>query len=148
MATLSLIPISLADAKAFTAEHHRHHLPSHKWKFGVGVQQEERLIGVIVVGRPVNRNLDDGWTLEVTRCCTLSIKNANSMLYGAARRAAKALGYKKLITYILESEDGVSLRASGFRFVTTIRAHSWDTPSRRRTGEYLMIDKQRWEMEL
>src|SRR5574337_1702808 len=121
---LSLVPITLADAKKFIVANHRHHIPSAKWKFGVGVtftgldplnvtlkKYDHELIGVIVVGRPVNRNLDDGYTLEVTRCATWEIKNANSMLYGAARRAAKALGFRRLITYILDTETGVSLKA-------------------------------------
>lgn len=36
------------------------------------------------------------------------------MLYGACCRVAKAMGYKRVITYILESENGASLKASNF----------------------------------
>ena len=69
-------------------------------------------MGVVIVGRPVSRYLDDGWTLEVNRLCTDGSRNACSMLYGAAWRAARAMGYKRLITYILESECGASKRAA------------------------------------
>ncbi|KKL52335.1 hypothetical protein LCGC14_2286450, partial [marine sediment metagenome] len=60
----------------------------------------------------------DGWTLEVTRVCTVNgFKNAASMLYGAAWRAAKAMGYKRVISYILDSEKGTSLVAAGYQEV-------------------------------
>jgi hypothetical protein len=95
---LELQPIDFDEACKFVAEHHRHHLPPQGWKFGIAVNDGEKVVGVITVGRPVARMLDDGWTLEVTRCCTDGTRNAPSMLYGAASRAAFALGYKRLIT--------------------------------------------------
>ena len=101
----------------FVSEHHRHHLPSVGWKFGIAVNDGSEVVGVIVVGRPVARNADDGWTAEVTRCCTDGTKNAASMLYGAAWRAAKAMGYRKLITYTLDTEPGTSLRAAGWKAI-------------------------------
>jgi len=67
-----------------------------------------------MVGRPIGRYLDDGLTLEVNRCCTDGTYNACSMLYGAACRAAKALGYKRIFTYTRESEPGTSLKASNW----------------------------------
>ena len=75
-----LIPISLKDANAFVAEHHRHHKPVVGHKFSIGCAQEGRLVGVAIVGRPVSRHLDDGLTLEVNRLCTTGEKNACSML--------------------------------------------------------------------
>lgn len=96
---LSLQPITYAEACEFIRVHHRHHLPPQGWKFGIAVNDGDQVVGVVTVGRPVSRALDDGWTLEVTRCCTDGTRNAPSMLYGAARHAAKALGYKRLITY-------------------------------------------------
>lgn len=112
---LSLVPITLKTANSFVAEHHRHHKPVVGHKFSIGAQDANgKIVGVVIVGRPVSRYLDDGWTAEVSRLCTDGTKNACSMLYGAAARTAKAMGYHKVITYILESESGVSLRAAGW----------------------------------
>lgn len=72
------------------------------------------MVGCAVCGRPVSRALDDGLTCEINRLCTDGTKNACSMLYGACCRVAKAMGYKKIITYILASEPGTSLKASNF----------------------------------
>ncbi len=96
---LTLIPVSLKDANAFVAAHHRHHKPVTGHKFSFGCECDGRLVGVAIVGRPVSRYLDNGLTLEVTRLCTTGEKNACSMLYAAAARAAKAIGYRKLILY-------------------------------------------------
>ena len=111
---LKLIPISLSDANAFVAAHHRHHKPVVGHKFSLGCEQDGQLVGVAIVGRPVSRYLDDGTTLEVNRLCTTGEKNACSFLYGAAARAARALGYRKIITYTLDTEPGVSLKAAGW----------------------------------
>ena len=111
---LKLIPISLADANAFVAEHHRHHKPVRGHKFSLGCEQDGTLVGVAIVGRPVSRYLDDGKTLEVNRLCTTGERNACSFLYGAAVRAAKSLVYQKILTYTLDTEPGVSLRAAGW----------------------------------
>ena len=97
-----LIPVSLAEANAFVAQHHRHHKPVTGHKFSIGCTADGQLVGVAIVGRPVSRYLDDGQTLEVNRLCTDGTKNACSMLYAAAWRAARAMGYRKMITYILE----------------------------------------------
>ena len=86
---LSLVPVSLKDANAFVAAHHRHHRPVTGHKFSIGCEQDGRLVGVAIVGRPVSRYLDNGLTLEVTRLCTTGEKNACSMLYAAAARARR-----------------------------------------------------------
>lgn len=113
------------------------------------MNSREETVGIVMAGRPVARGLDDGLTLEVTRCCVLEgHKNANSMLYGAIRRAAKALGYAKLVTYTLASEPGDSLRASGFTLTGVVAGRSWTTPSRPRTDKHPTVDKLRWEVEL
>ena len=112
---LSICPISLKEANAFVDSHHRHHKHVQGHKFSIGVEDESgQLVGVAVCGRPVSRYLDDGYTLEVTRLCTDGTQNACSILYGAARRAAKAMGYRHIITYILATEDGTSLKAAGY----------------------------------
>lgn len=117
-------------------------------KFAVGVTSDGVLVGVAIVCRPVARLFDDGWTLEVSRTCTLGQPNVNSMLYGAAWRAAKALGYRRLVTYTLASESGASLRAAGWRVVAQRRPRpGWDMPGRRRTNDSTAHNVQRmlWE---
>lgn len=58
--------------------------------------------------------LDDGKTLEINRVATDGAKNACSMLYGASVRVARAMGYEKVVTYTLESENGASVKAANF----------------------------------
>ena len=99
-----------------------------------------------MVGRPVARMLNDGATLEVNRLCTDGTPNACSMLYGAAWRAAKALGYRRLITYTLPEEGGASLRASGWRLVGLRGGGSWGRESRPRTDVAGLTGKKTlWE---
>lgn len=144
-----LVPVSLREANAFVVEHHRHNGSVRGWKFGVGLADGGgSLVGVAVAGRPVARGLDDGLTLEVTRVCTLGARNASSRLYGAIRRAAKALGYERLITYTLAEEPGTSLRAAGWSRVAELGGRSWDTPSRRRVDKHRIADRVRWEVVL
>jgi hypothetical protein len=110
---LKLTPITLAEANAFEEKHHRHHKPVPGAKSYIAVGEGDVVRGIAIVGRPVARMADDGWTLEVNRICTDEARNACSMLYQAAWRAAKALGYKRLIAYTLPQEGGASLRGSG-----------------------------------
>jgi hypothetical protein len=123
---LRIVPVTFRQAQAFIAEHHRHHKPPRGMRFCLGVAQGGLLVGVATVGRPVARGYNDGVTLEVNRTCTDGTPNANSMLYGAAWRAAKALGYQRLITYTQEGESGTSLRAAGWRVLAVRPARgSW-----------------------
>lgn len=112
--SLEARPISLAEANAFVIQNHRHHdrAIGHKWSLGAFLDGE--LCGVAIVGRPTGRRLDDGRTLEVTHLCTDGTRNACSFLYGAAARRAKREGYERIITFILQSEPGTSLRAAGW----------------------------------
>ena len=114
---LKVVPVSFRQACRFIAVHHRHHKPPRGMKFCLGVAADDVLVGVATVGRPVARALDDGYTLEVNRTCTDGTKNANSMLYGAAWQAAKALGYRRLITYTQAGESGASLKAVGWHII-------------------------------
>lgn len=113
--SLELQPITYAEACEFITLYHSHHLPPQGWKFGIAVNDGQKVVGVATIGRPVARRLDNGWTLELTRCCTDGTKHAASMLYGAAWRAVKAMGYKRLITYTLKDEPGISLQAAGWK---------------------------------
>lgn len=113
---LTVIAVPLAEANEFVRLHHRHHKPTVGHKFSMGVADENGTVrGVAIIGRPVGRYLDDGQTLEVNRVATDGCPNACSALYGAARRATFALGYRRLITYTLVSEPGTSLRAAGWK---------------------------------
>ncbi len=138
---LELAPITLRDANAFVLEHHRHHKPSVGHKFSIGLKEDGELVGVAICGRPVSRHYDDGYTLEINRLCTDGTRNACSKLYGAAVRAAKAMGYKKVITYILDSESGTSLKASGFHCEGQAGGLEWN-------GDRRPKDKQQYPHEL
>jgi len=143
--SLELQPISFAEAAAFIRIHHRHHLPPVGWKFGIAVNNGDRVVGVVTVGRPVARHLDNGFTLEVTRCCTDGTKHACSMLYGAAWRAAKAMGYRRIVTYTLKSESGSSLRAAGWTALYETPGRSWSCLSRPRVDTHPLGQKTLWE---
>lgn len=132
--SLHIVPVRFEDACGFVAMWHRHHKPPVGHKFSLGVADEQdRLVGVAMVGRPVARHLDDGLTLEVNRTATDGTANANSALYGAAWRAAKALGYRRLITYTQAGETGASLRGAGWRTVAQLPPRpGWNMPSRPR----------------
>lgn len=112
---MNIVPITFRDACAFVEKLHRHNKPPRGHKFSIGlVAASGELVGVAMAGRPVARHYDDGLTLEVNRTCTDGTKNANSMLYGAIWRAAKAMGYRRCITYTQHDETGASLRAAGW----------------------------------
>jgi hypothetical protein len=145
--SLRVTPINLDEANAFVAVMHRHHKPVPGAKFCVAVADDSGIRGVAIVGRPVARMSDNGLTLEVNRCCTDGTKNACSMLYGAAWRAAKALGYQRLITYTLPEEGGASLRAAGWALIGMRGGGNWNVPSRPRidTAELLQGQKLLWE---
>jgi len=143
---LSLQPITYPEACKFVSLHHRHHLPPQGWKFGIAVNDGEKVVGVITVGRPVARMLDDGWTLEVTRCATDGTKNAPSMLYGAASRAAFALGYKRVITYTLQSEPGTSLISANWKCLGEAGGGSWNRNARPRVDTHPTEMKTLWEI--
>jgi len=145
--SLELVPMTLKEANAYVKQHHRHHGPVAGHKFSIGLSNGEKIVGVAIVGRPVARHLDDGWTLEVNRLCTDGSQNACSMLYAAAWRAARAMGYKRLVTYVLDSEPGTSLKASGWHFDCMTNGGSWDCPSRPRNTTAPSCKKQRWIKE-
>lgn len=132
--SLHLVPVSFEIACGFVQMWHRHHTAPVGHKYSIGVADDDGVLhGVVIVGRPVARHLDDGLTLEVTRTATDGTANANSMLYAAAWRAAKALGYGRLVTYTQASESGASLRAVGWRVLAERPARTgWTTPSRPR----------------
>lgn len=148
MSHLYAVPLALKECNEFVARHHRHHDPVYRDKFRVGCTEGGVLVGVANVGRPVSRVLDDGKTLEVTRLCTTGEKDVCSFLYSRCARIAKEMGYSKIITYILESESGTSLKASGWHKEADTNGHNWSCKSRPRKTTAPTCDKQRWAKEL
>lgn len=146
MAKLVTIPMDLEGANEFVARHHRHHQPVVGHKFSIGAVLDGVLVGVAIVGRPVSRHRDDGETLEVTRLCTDGTRNACSFLYGAAARAAFALGFRRLGTYIRSDEPGTSLAAAGWRLVAFTPGKSWSVPSRPRKDKTDLIPRLLFEV--
>lgn len=142
---LEIIPMLLAEANEFVRIHHRHHKPVIGCKFCIAVSDGKTVRGVAIVGRPVARHADDGWTLEVNRCCTDGVKNGCSMLYGAAWRATKALGYKRLITYTLPEEGGASLKASNWKCLGEAGGGPWNNKTRARVDLHPLQKKLKWE---
>ena len=142
---LELCPITIQDAKLFVSCYHRHHQPPASGLFAVAVHREGAIVGVAIVGRPVARGNQDGWTAEVTRLATDGTKNACSILYGAAWRACRALGYRRLVTYTLASEPGTSLKAVGWRCIGKVHARSWNCKSRPRIDHSPLQEKLKWE---
>lgn len=152
-ARLTLVPITLREACAYIERHHRHHDPPRGCIVCVacalldfGGEVVHPIVGVAVVGRPVARNLQDGWTAEVTRVATDGTRNACSILYGAAWRAVRALGYRKLVTYTLAEEGGASLRGAGWRCLGEAGGGSWSRRDRPRVDTHPTQTKMRWEI--
>ena len=144
---LCIRPIGLRAANAFVAAYHRHHGPARGHKFSISVADSRGAVhGVAIAGRPVARRLDDGSHLEVLRVCTDGTPNACSMLYGAVRRIALAMGYRpeEIITYTLDTESGASLRAAGWQLEGPTGGGSWDRPSRSRVDAHPTGRKLRW----
>ena len=153
------VPLELKDANAYVEKYHRHHKAVSRDKFRVGCEEDGELVGVIQVGRPLSRHLCDGETVEVLRCCTNGRPNVASFLYSRVARIAREMGYKKIITYILQSEHGTSLKASGWELdKDDCGGGTWSSPSRPREltqitlfgteQKYPTERKQRWVKHL
>lgn len=157
---MTIVPVTLSDAKAFVAQHHRHNGAPVSWKFGVALNrdgtEDEPLIGVAMAGRPIGRELDKWRIIEITRVCTVKCLHANSKLYGAICRMARAAGYTRAYSYTLQSESGASLKAAGFVINAVLDAReTWDCPARTRIQTDLLGQatrpaepKIRWKREL
>lgn len=145
--SLTIVPITQREAFAWVARTHRHHRPPRGSLVQLAVAQDGEIVGVAIVGRPVSRMLQDGWTAEVTRVATDGTRNACSMLYGAAWRAVRALGYRRLITYTLPEEGGASLRGAGFQLIGEAGGGSWSRTDRPRVDLHPTQVKLRWERQ-
>ena len=146
---LRCVPCTWKQACEFVEKHHRHHKAPQGYKFAIGAADPNgELRGVVLCGRPVSRHQDDGRTVEAIRVATDGCPNACSFLYGAAWRAAKALGYDRLITYILQSEPATSLRAAGWYCVGMRQGGSWHRCSRPRSDKHPTVQKMLWQSEV
>ena len=145
---LHLEPVSFRDAADYIDNNHRHNRAPAGHKFSVACYDDDRLVGVAMIGRPVARHQDDGVTLEVNRVCTDGTKNACSMLYGAAKRGAAALGYHRLITYTLDIESGSSPSAAGFVLDGIVQKGEWKNRPGRKLNGTEMYGKVRWVVNL
>jgi hypothetical protein len=152
-----LVPLTRAQARVFVAAHHRHSDAPVGDVFRVGLELDGMLVGVAIAGRPAARLIDDGATLEITRVCVLDdVENGCSRLYGAACRAAAALGYRRVVTYTLASERASSVRAAGFVADREVEPRdSWARPKRPRHDLNLFGErtrdvgpKRRWTRDL
>ena len=130
------VRIELCEANAFVEALHRHHKPVIGHLFSLGAEFDGAIVGVAIVGRPVARMRDDGMTAEVTRLCTDGTRNACSFLYGASARAAFALGFKRIGTYILADELGTSLYGAGWRLLGERGGGTWNAPCRARVDKH------------
>jgi hypothetical protein len=139
-------PISLEEANSFVERHHRHHKPVRGHKFSIAAVFSGNTVGVAIVGRPVSRIRDDGLTLELIRLCVDGTRNACSFLIGKAAKATFALGFVRIGTYILQSENGVSLRAAGWTIIGETKGGTWDCPSRPRVDKHPIERKTLWEL--
>jgi hypothetical protein len=145
---LTAVPIEREAACAFVDKLHRHHDGVRRDKYRVAAMLDGRIVGIVQVGRPVSRALCDGKTVEVVRLCTDGTPNVCSYLYAKAARVARELGYERIVTYILDTEDGTSLKAAGWRKEADIKGHAWGCPSRPRQTTAPTCDKQRWAKRL
>lgn len=145
---LTLQPIKQKEAKAYVDKYHRHHKAPTGSLFQIAVNDGEKVVGVVIVGRPVSKVIQnrEPLTCEVTRCCTDGTPHAASKLYAAAWRAARAMGYTRMITYTLASEPGTSLVACGFKELYKTTGKSWNVPSRQRVDKHPLGQKTLWEL--
>lgn len=153
MGKLTHRPATIRDAQAFVAAHHRHNKAPRGARFALEAVFDGEVVGVVIVGRPVSRLLDDGMTCEVVRCCVRADapRNTPSYLYGAARRVWQSWGGGRVITYTLESEPGDSLRGAGFLAVAKTKSEPKGWGRKDRGREVSKTDgqrKTRWQIDL
>lgn len=145
---LTIVPIFQDEAFAFISAHHRHHRKPVGSIFQIGAAIGDKIVGVAVVGRPVARRLQDGFTAEVIRLCSTGEPNVCSMLYGACWRITREMGYRRLITYILDTEPGISLKAAGWKLIGQRGGASWNRENRPRVDKHPTQKKLLFERTL
>lgn len=152
MSKLIVIPLELEEANRVVSAWHRHHQPTVGHRFSLGVVDNSNIVhGAIIVGRPVARLAGDPRdVLEVTRLVSDGTKNVCSMLYSAAARAGREMGYTMIQTYILADEEtGTSLKASGWMLDGMVKGRQWKhTDGKSRRTDQPTGDKSRWAKRL
>jgi hypothetical protein len=143
--------MSLREANDFVESFHRHNGRTSRdgGKFAIGADCDNELVGVAIVGRPIARLLNDDFTAEVLRVCTMETapKGTNSFLYAACWRVWRAMGGRALITYTLQRESGASLRGAGWKIVGEVPQQTWDRDGRERRWQPIYgQQKFRWEI--
>lgn len=144
---LRLFPATLNQANEMIEILHRHHKKVVGHRFTIGCKDDIGIVhGIAVTGRAVCREVDQYMIAEVTRLVTDGTPHVCSKLYAACARAADAMGFDEIQTYILDSESGISLKAAGWQFDHMVKGRDWNCPSRggRRTDQP-MCDKQLWK---
>ena len=149
---IEVTPLTLREANAVVAQHHRHNDPVRGCRFAIGALHSGQIAGVAIVGRPLARLLQDGVTAEVLRVCTLPAapKGTCSFLYGRCWRIWQAMGGRRMVTYTLPSESGACMRAVGWKLIgeTKPPRAGWSRSGRER--DWKAIDGQlklRWAIE-
>ena len=146
---MKIRPLELRDLNALVAELHRHHKPVQGHRFSIGIEHKGKIVGGASVGRPTARMTDQRMVLEVTRLVTDGTKNACSALYSAAARIGKEMGYRRIQTFILDTESGASLKAAGWKFEQESGGGDWTRESKpNRRQDQPQCPKQRWAKEL
>jgi hypothetical protein len=144
---LRIIPLELSEANELVKKWHRHHKPVIGHRFSIGVLDSKTgiVVGAAIIGRPVARLVNWHTTVEVVRLVTDGTKNACSILYAAAARIAREIGYEKIQTYILDSEPGISLIAADWicEIEKTGGGEGWHSRDGRRYDQP-NCTKQRW----
>lgn len=134
---LRVCPVKQQDAIAFCCRHHHYiSTPYTQHIFALGLLQDMRLVAVIAWGRPTNRHMDDGYTLQGYRLATSErIPNAGSMLISRSIKIARLLGYRRAVTYVKTGYPGSQVRAAGGRLMDecvklrrglTARRYEWN----------------------
>ena len=145
--SLRIVPVELSEANALVKQWHRHHKEAQGHRFSIGAYDTKRgeLVGAAIIGRPVARLVNWRTTVEIVRLVSDGTKNACSILYAASARVARELGYEKIQTYILDTETGVSLLASGWQCESKSvgGGHGWHSRIGRRDDQPENT-KQRW----
>lgn len=144
---LRCVPIPLSMANELVDKWHRHHDSNWAKKFCIGLVDGNKLVGAAICAKPVNQHVDQKMVIEVKRLVSDGTKNACSKLYAACARAAKAMGYWKIQTYILEKEPGTSLKAAGWQKVADVKGKPW-THRNGRFNNFPSTPKTRWELVL
>ena len=147
---IHIVPLELSEANALVSKWHRHHKPVQGHRFSIGVIDDEGVLhGAVIVGRPVARMVSPKDVLEVTRLVTDGTPNCCSLLYAAAARVGKELGYLRIQTYILDSEPGTSLKASGWICEGEAGGGQWKhTDGKPRRTDQPICLKTRWSKKL